>query len=302
MKYDHDIIERAREADILSVALRYTQLKKSGQDHHGPCPVCGGTDRFSVTPRKGRGVFFCRVCDVGGDAIKLVEHVTGCNFRDAVETLTGEDFPRARVTNNIKRQETDEDQDARRLRNARYCWHTRKPPQGTIVETYLRGRGQVGAIPPTIGYLPGGKYPPAMVTAFGMPIEPEPGEMVAQSISAVHLTSLADDGSYRLRVEGAKKILGFASGLPIVLASVNDLGGLAITEGIEDGLSVLATGLGVWVAGNAGLLPKLADIVPDFIEAVTIFAHDDTDGERKARELADLLVKRGFEVRVDGLP
>jgi hypothetical protein len=117
----------------------------------------------------------------------------------------------------------------------------------------------------------------------------------------VHLTSLKDDGSDRLRVEGAKKILGFPSGLPIVLAPPNDLGGLAIVEGVEDGLSALATGLGVWVAGNASLLPKLADIVPDYVEAATIFAHDDIVGQRKSCELAELLVGRGFDVRVEGL-
>jgi putative DNA primase/helicase len=40
---------------------------------------------------------------------------------------------------------------------------------------------------------------------------------------------LKDDGSDRLRVQGAKKILGFPSSLPIALAPINDLGGLAIT-------------------------------------------------------------------------
>ena len=85
--------------------------------------------------------------------------------------------------------------------------------------------------------------------------------------------------------------------MPIVIAPPNDLLGLAITEGIEDGLSVYqATGLGVWVAGSAGRMPGLADKVPNYIEAVTIYAHADEAGQRGANGLADALVERGVEV------
>jgi hypothetical protein len=97
--------------------------------------------------------------------------------------------------------------------------------------------------------------------------------------------------------------LAFPSGLPIVLAPVNDLGGLAICEGVEDALTVaLATGMGSWAAGSAVLLPKLADIIPDYIETITVFGHDDADGRRRARALAGLLDERGFDVRLEGLP
>ena len=65
--------------------------------------------------------------------------------------------------------------------------------------------------------------------------------------------------------------LGLPRGAPIVLAPVNDGLGLAITEGIEDGLSVYAaTGLGVWAAGSAPLMPALADAVPNYVQCVTI--------------------------------
>ena len=48
-----------------------------------------------------------------------------------------------------------------------------------------------------------------------------------------------------------------------MLAPMNDLLGLAITEGVEDALSIhAATGLGAWAAGAASRLPALADAVP----------------------------------------
>lgn len=49
-------------------------LKKAGNEYHGPCPVCGGTDRFRVNNRGA----FCR---------------KGCSFQDLKETVFGEPSP-----------------------------------------------------------------------------------------------------------------------------------------------------------------------------------------------------------------
>ena len=69
--------------------------------------------------------------------------------------------------------------------------------------------------------------------------------------------------------------------------------GLAIAEGIEDGLSIhQATGLGAWAAGSASRMPALADRVPDWIDCVTILADADTDGRKGACELAEALRRR----------
>jgi len=74
---------------------------------------------------------------------------------------------------------------------------------------------------------------------------------------------------------------------------ITDLFGLAITEGIGDGLTAFqATGLGVWVAGSAGFMPVLADAMPTYIEAVTIFAYDDEAGQAGAIALAEKLHAR----------
>ena len=61
----------------------------------GPCPKCGGDDRFSINTKKG--VWNCRVCDVGGDIIKLVEHLDGVDFIAACTTLTGEPPPERKI-------------------------------------------------------------------------------------------------------------------------------------------------------------------------------------------------------------
>jgi hypothetical protein len=46
---------RARDADILDIARRHgvlSGLKKVGDEYVGPCPRCGGKDRFAINARK----------------------------------------------------------------------------------------------------------------------------------------------------------------------------------------------------------------------------------------------------------
>lgn len=75
--------------------------------------------------------------------------------------------------------------------------------------------------------------------------------------------------------------------------------GLAVTEGIEDGLSIFeATGLGVWAAGSASFLPPLAETVPHYVDAVSVIADPDEAGRRFARELALGLRRRQIRNRM----
>jgi hypothetical protein len=195
---------------------------------------------------------------------------------------------------------------ADRLDKARWLWSQRRPIAGTIAERYLReGRGITCRLPATLGFLPAhGEYPPSMIAAFGLAHEVEPGVIAIadDALRGVHVTRLLPDGSDRERGERAKITIGNSIGSPIVLAPSSDALALAITEGVEDALTVHeATGLGTWAAGSASRLPALADAVPSHIDCVTIYAHTDDDGRRHAIELADALVRRGFEVFMEGL-
>ena len=60
----------------------------------GPCPKCGGNDRFSINTAKQ--LFNCRHCGVGGNVIDLVCHLDGADFKTACATLTGEPPPNGR--------------------------------------------------------------------------------------------------------------------------------------------------------------------------------------------------------------
>jgi hypothetical protein len=178
---------------------------------------------------------------------------------------------------------------------AHWLWEGSEPITGTLAERYLRGRGIAGRLPNTLRFRPPrGQHPPAMIAAFGIPLELEPGVVDAANmlVREAHVTRLRPDGRGKLETDDgpAKVMIGPSMGLPIVLAPPNDIGGLAICEGIEDALSIhQATGLGAWAAGCANRLPALARVVPLHVESVTISVDDDDAGRRYAHELADLL-------------
>src|SRR6516225_2638286 len=94
-------------------------------------------------------------------------------------------------------------------------------------------------------------------------------------------------------------MIGKSLGMPIVLAPPNDLLGLAITEGIEDALSVhQASGLGAWAAGSASRMPALADAIPFYMNFVTIVVDDDDAGREGSHSLARRLAENGLDAEL----
>jgi putative DNA primase/helicase len=285
-------------------------------DRCGPCPLCGGHDRFSINTKKQ--VWNCRGCCVGGDIIALVQHLEGCDFQTAVGTLAGEPpstpttMPMSQTASAASRKAEVDQYEREQHRKAARMWARRRPIAGTPAERYLRGRGITCAFPPTIAYLPQAKpeHHPALIAAFALADEVEPGILdKPRNVGAVHLVLLRSDGSGKAftedEVQQGKKnkiTVGSLADLPIVLAPPNDLLGLAVTEGIEDGLTAhQATGLGVWVAGSGSRMPALANIIPEYIEAVTIYAHTDKTGRDGALVLAEVRDIRGIDAFVEGL-
>ena len=83
-------------------------IKLSGAvDRCGPCPNCGGTDRFSINTKKE--IWNCRGCNVGGDVIALVQHLDGVDFIGACKTLAGEPPPKNIVAEEYRYDREDGD-------------------------------------------------------------------------------------------------------------------------------------------------------------------------------------------------
>jgi DNA primase len=77
--------------DLLALIERDTPLKKvsrgQGGQWSGPCPFCGGKDRFQVWPNSDRPHYWCRKCGKQGDAIQYLVDRDGLSFPEACKAL-----------------------------------------------------------------------------------------------------------------------------------------------------------------------------------------------------------------------
>ena len=152
-------VDEARHMPIVrELARRGIVVKKS--DNGMPCPGCGGVDRFAVNLTKN--VWNCRASGASGDAIALVQHIEGCDFKTAVEIVTGRPAPRhegeseaerlarherlareaeaRRIEDEAKAKAQSEFREAERKRMFG-VWQSAVPAKGTLVEDYLTLRG-----------------------------------------------------------------------------------------------------------------------------------------------------------------
>ena len=149
-----DWIDRAKTVDIRSAAERLgARLKKAGAaELQGPCPKCGGTDRFSI--HTGKHVFNCRGGG-GGGVVDMAMHVLDCNFVAACEFLTNEAppdraseyrAPDPEIIRERKEERRDEQTERARQESGKLAENIRKatdlfnraaPVIGTLAEDYL---------------------------------------------------------------------------------------------------------------------------------------------------------------------
>ena len=84
------VVKMLTHADDFKRATRITDLvpglKKSGGYHIGPCPFCGGKDRFNVKSAEGGDLWICRQCGDGKyhDVIDFLQRRDGRTFAEIV--------------------------------------------------------------------------------------------------------------------------------------------------------------------------------------------------------------------------
>ena len=82
----HELTSKIDLAQLAGVPLRGGEREK-----FGPCPKCGGDDRFHIRHHQGRDYFFCRKChEKRGDAIEFMRWMHGYTFPEAVRQLGGD--------------------------------------------------------------------------------------------------------------------------------------------------------------------------------------------------------------------
>lgn len=178
----------------------------------------------------------------------------------------------------------------------RQLWAVSLPASGTVVETYLAGRSITSGVPSVLRFLPRhrhaptGTFWPVMLAAVTDP---------AGKLYAIHRTYLSHDGKGKAPVEPAKMTLGIVGGFALHLAKAGER--LAITEGVETGLSVMqAAGIPTWAALSAGGITQL--ILPPLPLAREVIICADHDGngigQRAANVAAARWLAEGRRVRI----
>ena len=305
-------VDIARSVPIeTELARRGHYLKRSGRDLVGPCPECGGTDRFAITPAKR--LWHCRHCQKGGNVIDLVLHLDGGEFLDAVQTLSGERPRRemsgqealARMADRGRQRREQEEQDRREAEAKTYyalrIWNEGTCIWGTPGQTYLTSRRCDGLFPYDRDavfrfhlHCPYGTgRAPCLITLLRNIETDEP--------QAIQRTPLADDG----RKVGDRMTLGPKTGAAVKLwpqSTVRDR--LVVGEGVE---TVLSAALYIkhrgerldpaWAAIDAGNLAALPLIRG--VQQLTILADHDASGtgQEAAKACSIRWTTAGREVR-----
>lgn len=180
----------------------------------------------------------------------------------------------------VSKRPCDDRDEASRIALVRRLWREAEDPHVPPVINYLKHRG----LPPlTDDQLPvfrfhphcpfGGGRVPALIARFA-PIKNDPGlETEPTAIFRIRLDRY--DGDRR------KLALGPASGQVIKLYEDISLGGVGITEGIEKGLAVTASGWRpIWVTCGTATM-RAFPLLPG-IECLTVFCDRDDAGRDAA--------------------
>lgn len=221
---------------------------------HGPCPTCGGKDRFRLDDKGGRGTWICNQCGAG-DGLTLVGLVTGKPIKEAAELIAplvglsagGLDTAgRERIHQQQQTRAGQERQqvELRRHKAARRAAAIMQDSEQAHAP-YL-ARKSLGVCLCAVNRIlireAGENFPPASLI---VPLYNEAAELV-------NVQLIRDDGTKRYLAGGQKaEAYHRIDGGELV----------AVTEGYATGLSVnLATGATVYCAMDSGNLLNVAEI------------------------------------------
>lgn len=272
---------------------------KALRNRHGPCPICGGKDRFRFDDKGGRGTWICNQCGAG-DGIELVKRFRGVDFKEAAQIIEQHIGAAPVIGGNGQPRQTD----AKKREEMIALWKRSRPidcddPAGR----YLTGRTGLTEYPASLRYAPDERYTEPGARASWHPVmlakvDPSDAAAAEGARAGLHRTYLDAEGR-KAEVGSPRKMMGaMPVGAAVRLMAHGDT--LGIAEGIETALSASALfGVPCWAALNAGLLQDWSP--PDGVTTVWVFGDNDANstGQAAAYSLAHRLNAKGIRAVVE---
>jgi len=254
---------------------------------HGPCPLCGGKDRFRMDDKDGKGTYICGQCGAG-DGWELVRKSLGCGFKEAAKSVSD-----VLGIIEVAPFQPKVEKDPKERLNA--LWNSSLPSvKGDPVSRYLEARG-IKTAPQDVRFCASCWEPdtkrnyPAMVAM----VRDGKGKAIT-----LHRTYL--EGNGKAKIDSPKKLMPGISKLQSVAIRLMPAGEtLGIAEGIETALSAAERfRVPVWAAVNSGILETF--IPPEGVKSVVVFGDNDENftGQKAAYKLANTLSIKGYCVQV----
>lgn len=259
-----------------------------GHGKHGPCPLCGGKDRFLMDDKEGRGTYFCNQCGAG-DGWKLVQGVLGCDFKSAIDQV-------APLLGKVQPYKPKEPSITPEILREIFV-NSEPASKDNLVGLYLSYRG-LKIVPSCLRYAKQcwdgetRKNHPAMLAVVTLPS----GRAVT-----MHRTYLDVVTTGKAKMESPKKVmpgLEKMTGGAIRLFEP-DNGTIGIAEGIETAIACTEMfNLPVWSVISATMMEAFEP--PKGIKTVHIFGDNDANfaGQKSAFVLANKLALKKYTVEV----
>jgi putative DNA primase/helicase len=257
------------------------------ENRHGPCPLCGGNDRFRFDDKDGRGTWICNHCGAG-DGPELVKRLNGVDFKDAANLVE-------KIVGKVPKRPPPKPTPAATREELNRIWKRSQPiVPGSSAGKYLFARCGIGHFPIHLREVSNGT--PEMIAMVsdnaGNPVtlhrtfltlEGDKANGFGRSSRKLMPGPLPDSVAIRLGLE--------CNYVPSVLG---------VAEGIETALSVKKMfHIPCWSLINSAMMAKWNP--PDGVEKVIIYGDNDKSfaGQAAAYKLANRLsAKLSVEVHI----
>ena len=246
---------------------------------HGPCPLCGGKDRFRFDNKQGRGTYICNQCGAG-DGLFLVMQTLNIGYVEACTEVS-------KVLGMVEKIEVEHEPKASPEKLREMFMSSKPIENGDPVTAYLKNRG-LSDFPPTLRHCEKcweyetKQNQHAMLAIFSA---------FDGTAITIHRTFIKD--GKKLGIESPRKVMPALSKMTggAVRLYPDEKDTLGICEGIETAIAVHELHeITVWAALNAILLESFKP--PAWAKRIEIYSDNDNNytGQRAAYILANRLV------------